>query len=242
MNTISNQALAQHKIPDIMTRSIRDVNDGALKSSDDDKGGGIQVALGSNGVDGKMNADKIADRYTDTVDAIIQGQSDASAKADKTTSSEKATELSELAPLVFFNAGDVAAYEEHLMSELSSRGVDTSIPISLRVDYVGNIVVKGDHPDKETIEKTLNGDIDLRNGFVQTSNFYMFKEIFSQHEQWADKIDSGVSEEIANLWLIDAVKNTVAKSSRGLTFEDGRFADPFASEKTSLTALKQYQS
>lgn len=150
--------------------------------------------------------------------------------------------LSDLPPIKFFNWADVKAYEKRLMSELASRGIDTSQRMDLTTDYEGKVIVTNDHPDKEAIEATFREEKDLRNGFVQASNFYLFREIYARHQQWANKIDSGVSEEVANVWLISTVQNAVSKSSQGITFEDGVSQDPFANDRTASAVMQAYQA
>ncbi len=83
--------------------------------------------------------------------------------------------------------------------------------------------------------------MDLLNGLVQTSNYYLFKEMYALRQQWAEKINSGVSEEVANIWLINTVQSAVNKSSQGITLSEQGFQDPFASSNASSVAMKAYQ-
>ncbi len=199
---------------------------------------GVRVTLSKQQASGYLMAEK----YAEIVDAVTQGQPPFGSETDSSITQKESAGLLDLDPIKLFNQEDVAAYEEQLMAKLSSLGVDTSIPINLSVAYDGTVVVNNDHPDKDAIEAVFKEDMDLRNGFVQTSNFYLFGEIASLSEQWAKKIESGVSEEAANLWLIDAVKNAVSKSSRGMTFEKGHFQDPFSGGNANTVAIKAYQS
>jgi hypothetical protein len=145
-------------------------------------------------------------------------------------------------PLELFNEDAVKAYEKHIMNELAALGVDTSIPNKLNTDFEGKVVVVGDHPDKDTIEKAFEGDMDLRNGFIQSANHFLFKELAALHDQWAQKVEAGVSEEAANLWLISAAKNATSNSSSGMTLENGHFTDPFGGKSSaSANAMKAYQ-
>ena len=153
---------------------------------------------------------------------------------------EGANSLQELAPLHLFNQGDVDAYEKLLTSKLAELGIDTSEAISFQIDSEGKVRVKGDHPQKDAIENMFAEDMDLRNGMVQTQTFYLFKEMYQLHQQWAEKIEAGVNEEIAGTWLLSSVKTAVSKSSEGLTFQNGKSADPFASNGAATLAAKAY--
>jgi hypothetical protein len=188
------------------------------------QGSGLTVKLSTQAHSYAERAERVEQKYADTQNAILQQQTSA---RTQTASTQDANGAIGLPPIKFFNAQDVENYEKQLMSALEARGVDTSRQIDLATDYQGRVYVKNDHPDKDAIEKTINEDQDLRNGFIQTSNFYLFREIYAQHQQWAQKIESGVEEEIANLWLINSIKNTVAKSSEGLSFVEGKSQDPF---------------
>jgi hypothetical protein len=191
------------------------------------QGSGLTVKLSAQAHSYAEKAERVEQKYADTQNVILQQQTSARTQTASTQDANGAIGLHGLPPIKLFNAQDVKNYEKKLMSALEARGVDTSQKIDLATDFEGRVYVKNDHPDKDAIEKTINNDKDLRNGFVQTSNFYMFREIYAQHQQWAQKIESGVEEEIANLWLINSVKNTVAKSGEGLSFVEGKSQDPF---------------
>ena len=198
-----------------------------------------RVSISEQSASREHTAIKANEKYTALVEDL-----NASSSAQEAQKGEAATGLDSLPPLKFFNKEDVEAYEKTLMAELAARGVDTSVPIKLTTDFEGKVVVVGEHPDKAAIEQTFEDDMDLRNGFVQTSNYFLFKEIGSLHEQWAEKIEQGMTEETANLWLINAVKNAVTKNSGGLSLENGGFNDPFGNKGTSTSsvAMKAYQT
>ena len=133
---------------------------------------------------------KVSEKYEASVNEIVEQQS---------------ASLEDLPPLTFFTEADVENYQQTLMAELNSRGIDTSEPIDFGFDYQGKVIVKNDHPDKAAIEAIFEDDMDLRNGMVKASNYFLFQEIYELHQQWADKIDSGVSEEVAGAWLVNTV-------------------------------------
>lgn len=249
MNTIANHAVTPfiHSGPNqrnaqTIGDSPSDDNRSQPKTGASTRSNGVHLTMSAQASTEGTHGKEVADRYSEAVDAIIEQQSSADASSKSTAVENAPILLSDLPPLKLFNQADVKAYEKQLMSELASRGIDTSQRIDLGIDYQGNVIVKNDHPDKEAIEATFQEDMDLRNGLVQTSNFYLFREIFALHQQWANRVDSGVSEKVANVWLIDAVGGAVSKSSQGLTFEDGVSQDPFASDKTASLAMKAYQS
>lgn len=153
---------------------------------------------------------------------------------------EGANSLQELAPLHLFNQSDVDAYDKLLTSKLAELGIDTSEAISFQIDSEGFVRVQGDHPQKEAIEEMFSEDMDLRNGMVQTQTFYLFKEMYQLHQQWAEKIEAGVNEEIAGTWLLSSAKAAASKSSEGLTFQNGKSADPFATSGAASLAAKAY--
>lgn len=148
--------------------------------------------------------------------------------------------LNGLPPIELFNADDVAEYEEKLANAFAKAGIDTSQEIDLAFDYEGNVYVKNDHPDKEKIEQLFKEDRDLQQGLVQTQNFYMFKELYRLTQEWAQKIDSGMSEQMAGEWLLSSSKQAQKVSGEGLTFKEGGMVDPFERSANNAVALSAY--
>lgn len=191
---------------------------------------------------------RVDDKYAQAVERIAEHQSaqrasiqaDRSSPGNATKADTQVIGLDSLPPLEFFNEADVKAYEQTLMSELSSRGIDTTIAMDLGFDYEGRVVVKNDHPDKAAIEAVFEDDMDLRNDLVKTSNYFLFKEMYELHQQWAEKIDSGMEEELAGAWLVNAVKTAVSKNSEGVTFSESGFQDPFNKSASQSLAMKAY--
>ncbi|GLQ29549.1 hypothetical protein [Litoribrevibacter albus] len=151
-----------------------------------------------------------------------------------------ATTLEGFEPIKLFNADDVAAYEEKLSLAFAKAGVDTSQDIDLAIDYEGNVYVKNDHPDKEKIEQLFKEDRDLQQGLIQTQDFYLFKELYRLTQEWAQKIDSGMSEEMAGQWLLSSSKQAQKVSGEGLTFREGGMVDPFERSGSNAVALSAY--
>lgn len=156
---------------------------------------------------------------------IQQSEITQRSKAAESSDAEsvEALALNSIPPIKSFNEADVRDYEKKLASAFADAGIDTSQAISLTTDYDGNVVVKGDHPDKDRIEAIFAEDKDLRNGFVLTSQHYLFKELYQLNQQWAQKIDAGVSINAASEWLVRSTKQASAASSNGLTLSNGRF-------------------
>jgi len=148
--------------------------------------------------------------------------------------------IHDLPPIMLFNQDDVDAYDKHLMDTLASHGIDTSQPIDFKFSYDGRVTVKNDHPNKEAIEAVFAEDMDLRNGLVQTSNFYMFQELFNLNQQWADKLASGISEDVAGQWLVNAAKSATAKNAQGISYAGGSSQDPFANSSSTSLASRAY--
>ncbi len=195
--------------------------------------GSTQVSLSEDVTAADSKGKMLVEKYEQSVEQVRRDQT-----ADNETES---TSLLHLAPLELFNQADVEAYEKRLAGKLAELGVDSEEPIRFSIDSEGYVRVQGDHPQKAEIEAMFAEDQDLRNGMVQSQNFYLFREMYQLHQQWAEKIEAGVNEEIAGAWLVNAVGNAVAKSSNGLTFQSGKFADPFGGgNAANALAAKAY--
>lgn len=141
-----------------------------------------------------------------------------------------------------FSEADVRDYEKKLMQTFEAAGIDTTQQISLTTDYEGKVVVQGDHPDKQKIEAMFAEDKDLRNGFVQTSQHYLFKELYRLNQEWARKVDAGIDIELASQWLVSSARQATAASANGLTLNEGRFRDPYVSQGTAAKVAGAYGS
>ena len=188
---------------------------------------------------------KLAEIKSEATEQVRQQLADTSesdpAKVDKHAAAQESISL-ESQTLKLFNEQDVEAYQKQLMQELSSRGIDTDYPIELGFDYEGRVVVKNDHPDKAAIEAVFAEDPELRNGLVLTNTYFLFQELAALNEQWAEKIEAGVPEEVAGTWLVNAAKQATAKSGQGITFADGVMQDPFAKPNSVSIAIAAYKA
>lgn len=194
--------------------------------------GSTQVSLSEDVTAVDSKGKMLVEKYEETLEQYMQSQS--------SEETEGASQVEKLTSIKLFNQGDVDAYDKLLTSKLNELGVDTSEPISFQVDAEGYVRVQGDHPQKEAIEAMFAEDMDLRNGMVQTQTFYLFREMYQLHQQWAEKIEAGVNEEVAGTWLLNTVNTAVSKSSGGLTFQNGKSADPFGNNGTASLAAKAY--
>ncbi|MTJ00084.1 MAG: hypothetical protein FH752_15835 [Marinobacter adhaerens] len=213
----SNYSVGSTKaMPDSGSSSSKDSNNTPL------------VTLSANAQSEQSTAAKAVKQY----EATIQ-QNGTTQQSQETESKEgqpaKAVTLSSIPPVKMFNEADVRDYEKKLANAFSNAGIDTSQPISLSTDYQGKVIVKGDHPDKDRIEAMFAEDKDLRNGFVQTSQHYLLKEIYRLNQELAQKVDGGVNIDLASEWLVRSAKQATAASANGLTLRNGSFDDPFSS-------------
>ncbi len=61
-------------------------------------------------------------------------------------------------------------FQKHLSRFIRSENVSTQPPIELSIASDGRVRVQNDHPDKEKIEKHINGNSELRNLYVGISS------------------------------------------------------------------------
>jgi len=132
-----------------------------------------------------------------------------------------ARSLLDLGELRLPGKADLLLFERNFNNALAKAGVDTSIEIELETDYQGKVQVSNDHPDKEKIEQLFEDDADLQQQFVKAQMFQTFEKLAALHKQWQQRIESGESEETANLWLVQASQALVANDT-SVTFQEGR--------------------
>lgn len=202
--------------------------------------GAVQVSLSRQGLDEEARMERLQGKYLAIVEPLLPQPAESGVMSS--AGGTDAISADQFPRLNLYTRADVDAYEQRLMSALSERGVDTSIAIDLSVDSEGKVYVSNDHPDKAAIEAAFEDDQDLRNGFIRSSTYFLFQEIASMHDQWLEKIEAGMSEQSAGLWLVDAVQGAVAQGSQGMRFEQGGFTDPFAKGHVNNAAVKAYQA
>jgi hypothetical protein len=61
----------------------------------------------------------------------------------------------------------VAQFEDHFFQRLRESGIDPGQEIELTTDVHGKVLVAGDHPQKEAIERLFHDDVELRNMFLR---------------------------------------------------------------------------
>lgn len=132
-----------------------------------------------------------------------------------------ARDLLDVGELKLPGKADLLLFERNFNNALAKAGVDTSIEIELETDYQGKVQVSNDHPDKEKIEQLFEDDADLQQQFVKAQMFQTFEKLAALHKQWQQRIESGESEETANLWLVQASQALVANDA-SVIFQEGK--------------------
>ncbi len=109
-----------------------------------------------------------------------------------------------------------AAFHRDLGNKFLMAGIDTKRPITLAVDFQGQVKVKGDHPDKAKIEAMFNNDSELSNRFRRLSAASTLQKAVEQHMAFARDYEQNPQAAIA--------KHAHLFSGRKLT-ADYQFAD-----------------
>ncbi|HYG86495.1 MAG TPA: hypothetical protein VD978_09575 [Azospirillum sp.] len=60
---------------------------------------------------------------------------------------------------------DTAKFAEELQERLSAAGIDTSVPVTFDVGADGSVLVRGEHPQKEAIERLFADDPEFANRY-----------------------------------------------------------------------------
>ena len=212
---------------------------GLSPATHDNKNNALSVTLSASGASANSTAAIAVAQY----EAMVQQNGTSPSPQEKKGSENgpvEAPTLSSLPSIKTFNEADVRDYEKKLANAFAVAGIDTSQTISLTTDFEGKVIVKGDHPDKERIEAMFAEDKDLRNGFVQTNQHYLFKELYRLNQEWAQKIDAGVNIDMASEWLVRSAKQATAASANGLTLTNGSFNDPFSPQNIVAKLNKAY--
>lgn len=185
----------------------------------------VKVSLSDNVTGEQSKGQRITEKFEETTRALFasqQGDAIQSTDNKSDTSVDDESAVFNLAPLSLPTKADVESFEKLFTQELAKAGVDTSRPIKLANDGEGRILVTNDHPDKEKIEAMFNDNPNLQQGFVKTEIYTTLQKIYELHQQWMEKIESGMDEESAGQWLVNASKSAVANSE--ITFSNGKAA------------------
>jgi len=130
--------------------------------------------------------------------------------------------LFELAPLELPGPADIRQFEQDFNLALQKAGINREEKIELSNDYDGRVIVLNDHPDKERIEALFEDDPELQQQFVKAQTAQMFQKLEQLHQQWLAKVESGMDEEAAGLWLVNEAK-ALTDRAQTMTFEpEGR--------------------
>ena len=171
----------------------------------------VKVSLSDSVTGDHSKGQRITEKFEHTTRALLASQQD-EPKTNTDESINNQTDLVALAPISLPTKADVEAFEKLFAQELTNAGVDTSLPIKLINDGNGGVLVSNDHPDKDKIEALFKDNSDLQQGFVKTETYTTLQKVYELHQQWMQKIESGMSEKAAGDWLGNASKNAVANS------------------------------
>lgn len=121
---------------------------------------------------------------------------------------EKTTQLLfELAPLKLPGPADIKQFEQDFGRALQKAGIDGDETIELTTDYSGKVIVLNDHPKKKQIEAMFEKEPELQQQFVKASQAKTFEQLAELHKQWLNKIESGMDEQAAGLWLVNQARS-----------------------------------
>ncbi len=180
----------------------------------------VKVSLSEDVTGEQSKGQRLTEKYEQSARELLSHQ-----QADETDNGELIdgeTGAVILAPLELPNKKDLEAFEDLFSNELAKAGVDTSIPIKLKSNGEGGVMVTNDHPDKEKIEAMFENNPDLQQGFVKAETYTTLQKIYQLHQQWLQNVENGMSEEAAGNWLVTASNNAVENSE--LTFNKGKVA------------------
>lgn len=166
----------------------------------------------------------VADLHSETAAdsvSISQAATSEAAQHNVDKLETNARSLLDIGELRLPGKADLQVFERNFSNALAKAGVDASIEIELETDYQGKVVVKNDHPDKDKIEQIFDDNPDMQQQFVKAQMFQTFEKLAVLHKQWQQRIESGESEETANLWLVQASQALVANDS-SVTFQEGK--------------------
>jgi len=185
----------------------------------------VNVSLSDSVTGNNSKGQQLTEKYEQTTRELFP-QQQITPYSDDDEIVDGETGLFHLAPLSLPTKADAEAFEKLFTRELGKAGVDTSIPIKLKSDGEGGVIVTNDHPDKNKIEALFKDNPDLQQGFVKTETYTTLQKIYQLHQQWLEKINGGMSEEAAGNWLVSASKSAVANAE--ITFTNGKIAQPAA--------------
>lgn len=132
---------------------------------------------------------------------------------------EKNTQsLLKLAPIELPGVADIRQFEQDFNRALQRAGIGRDEKIELSNDYEGKVIVVNDHPDKERIEALFENNPELQQQFVKAQMAQTFQKLEQLHQQWLAKVESGMDEQAAGLWLVNEAKSLTDRA-QSITFE-----------------------
>ncbi len=198
----------------------------------------VKVSLSDNVTGEDSKGQILTEKYEESVRELMtnagaapESQSQSNVQGHQNDNADQ-NGIMELAPLKLPTKADVDAFEKLLNNELSMAGVDTSIPVKLKTDENGQVMVTNDHPDKDKIEAMFKDNPELQQGMVKTEIYGTLQKLYQLHQQWMQKIEGGMSEESANNWLINASKS--AAGNVEVNLNNGKLSHSFGGNKLAV--------
>ena len=122
---------------------------------------------------------------------------------------KQARSLFDLAPLQLPGVADIRQFEQAFSEAMAAAGIESDQAIELTTDHEGRVVVSNDHPDKEGIEALFRDHPEFQQQFVRAQMAQTFQKLEALHQQWQQKIESGMDEEAAGIWLANQARALV---------------------------------
>ncbi len=135
-------------------------------------------------------------------------------QGDTVTLSAPGRLLASLSSLHFFGSDEngnlsresVAKAAEELQSDVAvmfaQAGVRDDPPVELTMDAMGKVRVKGDHPDKATIEALFEKNPDLRNRFAGISAATSLLDAMEEHMEFVRAYEQDPQAAVQRFWYL----------------------------------------
>ncbi len=97
---------------------------------------------------------------------------------------------------------ETEAFRSDVAVMLAQAGVRDEPPVELTMDAQGKVRVKGEHPDKETIEALFEENSDLRNRFAALSAGTGMLEAMQEYQQFAKAYAQDPAAAVQQYWYL----------------------------------------
>jgi hypothetical protein len=131
---------------------------------------------------------------------------------------------------------DTAALQQTLIKRFNAAGIDTSQPIDLSVGADGNVIVKGDNPQKAAIEKLFKDNPGLANQYRQVAAEDSWAALGRAYSSYASDYEAaqGAGAEAAVFGKYEPLFNKISQLSGDLTLSGGTLSSDSLSYADSL--------